>query len=49
MKRPIVALTANAFKHDIELYLHKGMNDFITKSYDEQDFFRKINHVLLHL
>jgi PAS domain S-box-containing protein len=46
LKTPIVALTANAFKHDIELYLHKGMNDFITKPYDEQDFFQKINHVL---
>ena len=46
LRTPIVALTANAFKHDIELYLHKGMNDFITKPYDEQDFFRKINHVL---
>ncbi len=46
LKTPIIALTANAFKHDIELYLHKGMNDFITKPYDEQDFFRKIDHVL---
>jgi len=46
LKTPIIALTANAFKHDIELYLKKGMNDFITKPYDEQDFFRKINHVL---
>jgi PAS domain S-box-containing protein len=43
---PIIALTANAFKHDIDLYLSKGMNDFITKPYDEQDFFRKIEHVL---
>lgn len=43
---PIIALTANAFKHDIDLYLKKGMNDFITKPYDEQDFFRKIEHVL---
>lgn len=43
---PIIALTANAFKHDIGLYLQKGMNDFITKPYDEQDFFRKIEHVL---
>jgi PAS domain S-box-containing protein len=43
---PIIALTANAFKHDIDLYLKKGMNDFITKPYDEQDFFRKIDHVL---
>lgn len=46
IKTPIIALTANAFKHDIELYLKKGMNDFITKPYDEQDFFRKIEHIL---
>lgn len=46
MNTPIIALTANAFKHDINLYLSKGMNDFITKPYDEQDFFRKIDHVL---
>jgi PAS domain S-box-containing protein len=43
---PIIALTANAFKHDIELYLQKGMNDFITKPYDENDFFRKIDFVM---
>jgi PAS domain S-box-containing protein len=47
IKTPIIALTANAFKHDIDLYLSKGMNDFVTKPYDEQDFFRKIEHVLL--
>ncbi|WP_304234044.1 ATP-binding protein [Jiulongibacter sediminis] len=46
IKTPIIALTANAFKHDIDLYLSNGMNDFITKPYDEQDFFRKIEHVL---
>ncbi|MFY8189120.1 MAG: ATP-binding protein [Flavobacterium sp.] len=28
---PIIALTANAFKHDIELYMSKGMNDYIIK------------------
>lgn len=43
---PIIALTANAFKHDIDLYLRKGMNDFVTKPYDEQDFFRKIEQAL---
>jgi len=46
IKTPIVALTANAFKHDIDLYLHIGMNDFITKPYDEEDFFRKIEKVI---
>jgi PAS domain S-box-containing protein len=48
IKTPIVALTANAFKHDIDLYLQKGMNDFITKPYDENDFFRKIEKVITY-
>jgi CheY-like chemotaxis protein/HPt (histidine-containing phosphotransfer) domain-containing protein len=43
---PIIALTANAFRHDIEAYLDKGMNDFIIKPYDEQDFLRKVAHYL---
>lgn len=43
IQTPIIALTANAFKHEIDLYLAEGMNDFITKPYDEQEFFRKIN------
>ncbi len=41
---PIIALTANAFKHDIEKYMEEGMNDYIIKPYDEQDLFRKLNH-----
>lgn len=43
---PIIALTANAFKHDIDLYLSTGMDDFITKPYDELDFFGKIEKTL---
>jgi len=39
---PIIALTANAFKHDIEQYLAHGMNDYITKPYDEIDFLKKV-------
>lgn len=39
---PIIALTANAFKHDIEQYLAHGMNDYITKPYDEADFLKKV-------
>lgn len=46
LSTPIIALTANAFRHDIDLYLKKGMNDFITKPYDEQDLFFKIEHSL---
>jgi PAS domain S-box-containing protein len=45
-KVPIIALTANVFKQDIDAYLAKGMNDFIIKPYDEQDFLRKISHCL---
>lgn len=43
---PIIALTANAFKHDIDVYLANGMIDFITKPYDEQEFFRKLEYHL---
>jgi len=46
IKTPILALTANAFKHDIDLYLKSGMDDFITKPYDENEFFRKIEYVM---
>lgn len=39
---PIIALTANAFKHDIDLYLSIGMNDFLIKPYKEEELFSKI-------
>ncbi len=43
LKTPVVALTANAFKHNVENYIEAGMNDFIVKPYLEQDFFQKLN------
>ncbi|TVR77797.1 MAG: PAS domain S-box protein [Saprospirales bacterium] len=43
---PIIALTANAFKHDIDKYLKAGMNDYIIKPYDENDLYRKVNFYL---
>ena len=39
---PIIALTANAFKHDIDLYLSVGMNDYLIKPYREDDLYSKI-------
>lgn len=43
---PIIALTANAVKNEIDRYLEEGMNDFVTKPYDEADLFYKIGLVL---
>jgi PAS domain S-box-containing protein len=39
---PIIALTANAFKHDIDLYLSVGMNDYLIKPYKETELYDKI-------
>ncbi len=41
---PIIALTANAFKHDLDLYLSVGMDDYLIKPYSEDDLFRKIKN-----
>lgn len=40
---PIIALTANAFKNDIELYLSIGMSDYLIKPYKEEDLYRVID------
>jgi PAS domain S-box-containing protein len=45
---PIIALTANAVRHDIDLYLAEGMNDFVIKPYEEEDLFHKIQLVFKH-
>lgn len=39
---PIIALTANVFKQDVEKYLSSGMNDFLSKPFSEKDLFLKI-------
>ncbi|MDD3078984.1 MAG: PAS domain S-box protein [Paludibacter sp.] len=43
---PIIALTANAFKHDVDQYLNSGMNDFLIKPYKEEDLYMKIENNL---
>jgi len=43
---PIIALTANAFKHDIDLYLSEGMNDYLIKPYKEEELYAKIEQIL---
>ena len=45
---PIVALTANALKGDAEKYLSIGMNDYISKPFEEEALFLKIANLLPH-
>ncbi|TVQ67549.1 MAG: response regulator [Balneolaceae bacterium] len=44
---PIVALTANAFRHDIDRYLKAGMDNFVTKPFSEEELFYKIEPFLV--
>lgn len=40
---PVVALTANAFKNEIEKCLATGMNDYVTKPFEESAFIHVLN------
>jgi len=46
LNTPIIALTANAFKHNVDNYLDTGMNDYIVKPYLEKEFFQKLNQYI---
>lgn len=45
---PIVALTANTFKEDVELYYQVGMNDYLPKPFDEPRLFKIISKSLMN-
>jgi len=40
----IIAVTANVLKKDIDIYLSKGIDDYILKPFAEQSIFNKLNH-----
>ncbi|MCH2023376.1 MAG: response regulator [Saprospiraceae bacterium] len=45
-KVPIIALTANAIRGDSNKCFDAGMNDYITKPFEEQDLINKIAYLL---
>ena len=45
---PIIAITANAVKEELESYIEKGMNDYITKPFEEKTLLSKIDQWALN-
>ena len=45
-KTPIIAMTANVLKEEVDLCYQAGMNDFIGKPFDTDELLQKINQVI---
>ncbi|XOV80134.1 MAG: response regulator [Aestuariibacter sp.] len=45
-KTPVIALTANAMKHEIEHYIAKGFSEHLSKPIQREDFYKKLAHFL---
>ena len=43
---PIIAITANVFREEVELYLESGMNDHIGKPFDHSELLAKLKQYL---
>ena len=39
---PIIAVTANAIKEELDYYLKMGLSDYLTKPFEEKKFLEKI-------
>jgi CheY-like chemotaxis protein len=48
-KVPIIAMTANVFREDIERCLASGMNDHLGKPIDAGEVITKLKHYLLKI
>lgn len=46
IETPIIAITANVFKNDVEEYLASGMNDVILKPFEDQILYAKVITIL---
>jgi len=47
LQTPIIALTANAFRKDVETYLSLGMNNYVAKPFEEKVLYDIIQETLL--